>query len=487
MSFFAVQKYWIVVGMLSVLLSCKNESVEPTEILPNDQVNLWIVENMNNYYYWREQLPKQLDYSLRPDQFFASLLYKYDAALRPDGDRFSWIQENAEELQASLSGESRSTGMQFKLYRIQANSNEIVGVVLYVLPDSPADDVGIKRGDLFTKIDGQVLTTANYSRLLYGNEPEKTIQLVAIKDGEEQLVFQETEEKTISQKTLQENPILLDTLLTIGSKKIGYLVYNQFNPSPNNANGSNSYDKALQTFVGELKANGANELILDLRYNGGGYVSSARHLASLIAPNVTTKDIFAIKEYNSVMTSALTKQYGEDYFNDYFLDISENIGSQLERIIVLTSKTTASASELLINGLQPYIKVVLVGDTTVGKNVGSITIVDQAKKIKWGMQPIVSKSFNSRKQSDYTSGFTPDIYVNETIRLYPFADTRDQHLSAALDYMNILPVPNARKMNDKQEKMNTSSMQEIDNSIRVKTLNYNMFEELSEDRINSYK
>ena len=186
--------------------------------------------------------------------------------------------------------------------------------------------------------------------------------------------------------------------------------------------------------------------MLDLRYNPGGYVSSATNLASLIGKGITTNDIFYSKEYNKTVTPVLEKQYGKDYFYEKFTSKSQSIGANLNNLVILTSSRTASASELLVNGLKPYMTVTLIGDKTVGKNVGSITLSDKSGKVKWGLQPIVTRSFNSLKQSEYYKGFTPDKEVREGLRLYPYGNTKDPLLASALE--TITGTPHVRQKAD---------------------------------------
>src|SRR5690606_22852325 len=114
-----------------------------------------------------------------------------------------------------------------------------------------------------------------------------------------------------------------------------------------------------------------------------------------------------------------------------------NLGNTLtgNRLYVLTSSGTASASELIINGLKPYMDVFLIGDVTYGKNVGSIAIEDEENpENKYGLLPIVTQSFNSLDESDYSTGFTPNIPINEnTERLRMLGDVNEIMLRTALE------------------------------------------------------
>ena len=104
------------------------------------------------------------------------------------------------------------------------------------------------------------------------------------------------------------------------------------------------------------------------------------------------------------------------------------------RVYILTSSRTASASELIINALKPYMEVFLIGDTTYGKNVGSISLFEENdNKNQWGLQPIVVKVFNSQDQSDYGTGFVPDVvHKDNGLYLYPLGDPKEALLSQAI-------------------------------------------------------
>lgn len=418
-------KLFLPIVVLAAFLAACDKAVEPASDLETKQ---WVYDQMKSWYYWNDQITDQPDYTKDIKGLFESLLYKYDATLRPQGDRFSVIRESADELVASLNGESKTTGMEYKLTYYPSGSSNVIGVVYYVLPGSPAAKAGFARGDIFSSVNGQKLTGSNYSQLL-NTQDKRTYTLAKInKDG---ALEEESTTREVTPVVFQEDPVYFDTLFTYGDKRIGYVVYHQFIPGPNSNSESKQYDKKLDEIFGSFKEKNVNALIVDLRYNPGGYVSSATNLASLIA-KATSNDVFYYKEYNPQITEINRKKYGEAFFYDKFLSKSQNIGPALNDLVLLTSSRSASASELLINGLKPFMKVTLVGDKTYGKNVGSITINGADKGIKWGMQPIVSKSLNSLRQSDYYKGFAPDVEVKEGIVLYPYGNPKDPLLGEAL-------------------------------------------------------
>ena len=427
-----VSAWVLMLGFTLFVSGCKKEadSVTPQVATanPNGEVDNWILDNMREVYYWNDKIPDNPDTTLVPDKFFDSLLNKYDATTNPTGDRFSWIEPSGAQLQAELSGETTTTGMEYDLFLRSAGSDGVIAQVLYVLPGSPAAKAGLKRGDIISKVNGTLLNRTNYADLLFSDATTFTFGLASISGNG--LVDTDVS-KTVTATVFQENPVFLDSVYTVGAKKVGYLVYNQFVPGANNSR-ANEYDAQLDAIFGKFQAQGVNELVLDLRYNPGGYTSSSANLASLIGKGVNTSKLYFREEWNATITPELRKEYGDSFFVQNFLDKAQNIGNNLSRVFVLTTDHTASASELIINGLRPYMSVITIGTTTYGKNVGSITITDETGNIKWGLQPIVFRSYNALNQSDYATGFTPSVTVEEPLNLLPLGDTREAMLSAAL-------------------------------------------------------
>lgn len=419
---------FILSGIL--LSSCKKTTdVAPTPATDQD-VNDWILTNMNYYYLWNDKIPANPDKTLTPDNFFLSLLYDRTNTANSNRDRFSWIQKSADELKASLSGQSTTTGMEYKLYYLDQSKTTVLGSVIYVIPGSPAATAGIKRGDIFTKVNGQTLTATNYTDLLASES--LSFGMATISNG---VVTETGQTKQATAIVLQEDPVFLDSTYTIGGKTIGYIIYNQFTPGVYKTDGTTdkTYDTKLDNIFGKFKQRGVNELVLDLRYNRGGYVSSSTNLSSLIGKNVDASKVYYSQQWNSTVTTDYNKKYGAGWNIQNFTSKANNLGASLSRVIILTTNSTASASELVINGLRPFMTVTTIGTTTVGKNVGSITISDASGRIKWGMQPLTFKSANAVGFTDYAGGFAPSVEVKEpSYGMKPLGDMTEPLLSEAI-------------------------------------------------------
>lgn len=436
-------------SILLVTFSCADPvadriKADADRIKNNENVNNWIQSNMDEIYYWNTEMPAKRDLTLSPTDFYKSLLYTPE-------DHFSYIASDYTELQNLLSGVQKEAGYDFNLFRESDQNQNVVGVINYIKPNSPASLTKLKRGDIFSKINGTVLTTDNYQDMLSKLSAPHTLGVW----GDSTIV-------TVSLDVVEynENPIFLDSIYDMGSEKVAYLIYNFF--AADKGDNSYTYLKQLNDIFGKFKDNNVDELILDLRYNTGGDASVATALASMIS-NRSSSDLFCINQYNSIVDHEFKNLYGDNYNKTFFddnLPIFDKDGNAtgqnipvnklpgLSRLYVLTSGNTASASELIINGLKPYMPVILVGDVTYGKNMGMWFIYEtdpqKQKDNRWGMLPIVLKILNSESQSDYTNGFTPDYPVDEYFLhnpdgsiiqytgLFPLGDVNEYLLAAAL-------------------------------------------------------
>ena len=428
----------LLLSTLLVIFSCVKDD-HPEEIQKNKKVNEWIQANMDVLYLWNNRLPVKKDQTLFPAKYFESLLYKEE-------DRFSFIAEDYVQLSEQLSGVQMEAGYDFTLFRKDMLSLDVIGVIDYIKPHSPATLTDLIRGDVFYTINGKQLTISNYQKLQGEMSSPHTLG-----------VYRNSRLQSISLKVdkYEENPVLLDSIYEIGGKKIAYLIYNFF--AVDKGDNSYTYLKELNEIFRKFKQASVNELVLDLRYDTGGQAVVTPALAGMISGR-SSSDLFCIDQYNSIVDEELKKSQGDDYnktfFDDYLIirdengkiidqSIPVNKLSGLKRLYVLTSHKTASASELIINGLKPYMDVILIGDKTYGKNVGMWFIYEndpqKQKDNRWGMLPIVFKIYNSENKSDYSNGFKADIEIDEyaMVPLLPLGNTRESLLEAALAHMNV--------------------------------------------------
>lgn len=404
--------------------SCQKDDPAPNA---NDYVNSWIYSNMKDLYYWTDKLPASPDKTKDPEAFFESLLNKPE-------DRFSWIQNNYQDLLNSLQGVSKEAGYEFALYRASSSNNNVLAQILYIKKSSPAEAAGLKRGDVIDQINNVQMTIDNYLTLLDQITSNHSITYRPY----DYTTNSVGASKTVSLTPVEyaENPNYLDKIITINNRKIGYYMYNLFSTGPTSS--SNQYNDEMDAVFGRFKSEGITDLIIDLRFNSGGAETATVNLASLIGKDIDNTKIFAKRKYNTALTQQLTNDpnYGPNFFLTKFTNKAQNVGSLLAngRVYILTSSRSASASELLINGLKPYMDVFIIGNTTYGKNVGSISVYENNDpKNKWGMQPIVVKTFNSLDQSDYSNGFTPNIKDLDNGPQYPLGDVNEQLLKLAIN------------------------------------------------------
>lgn len=414
----------VVIAAMVTLSSCSEDDEHP-----NEYVNNWIEVNMDFWYYWNTTMPSNPDKTLAPDDFFESLLN--------DDDRFSWIQDNYRELINSLQGVNEEAGYELALFLESEGSTNVIAQIVYVKPSSPAEVAGLKRGDVITHINNQQLTTENYQTVLAATGDDHTITYRELDLANE--VFLTAQTKSLTTTVYAENPNFLNKVFVHNDRKIGYYVYNLFvSGTTGSEEEQKKYNTEMDNIFASFQSAGITDLIIDLRFNSGGAESATINLASLIGKGVDNTKVFTIREYNSLVETEIKNDpdLGAEFLDVEFVTKSQNIGNQLtnNRVYILTGTRTASASELLINGLRPYMDVFLIGSTTVGKNVGSISLFDEDDtRNTWGMQPIVTKSFNSLEQSDYSNGFTPQIALTDNnLIVYPLGDVRELLLSRAL-------------------------------------------------------
>jgi C-terminal processing protease CtpA/Prc len=416
----------IKLSILSIVLFVASCSKNDDNIIdPNvtDDINYFIWKGMNTYYFWQKEVPDLANnrfstfnevythfrgYS-SPENSFSSLLYREGVS-----DRFSWIVDDYIALENSFQGINQSTGMEFGLKRYSDSNTNVFGYIKYVIPNTDAATKGVTRGMIFNKINGTQITDSNYNSLLFSDASSINVGFADYNDGNP---TDNSTTITLTKEQVAENPVAISKVIEAGTKKVGYLLYNQF---------SSSYDGQLNAAFNSFKAEGVNELIIDLRYNGGGSVRTATYLGSMVTGQFNG-ELYSKEVWNDKVQAAISPDRFLNYFTNEIKNtdqngnviLQESINSlNLSTVYFIVSGSTASASELVINSLRAYIDVKIVGTTTVGKQVGSITLYDSDDLSRDGenlnsehtyaMQPIVLEISNKDDQNE-AEGFIPGV------------------------------------------------------------------------------
>lgn len=402
------------------------EAEEPVSTTTR-QVNQFIAEYMEELYLWtstvdwRKILPADESDSF---DFFKKLVYS--------DDKWSMLTDDIQGLSNEFEGVSTTFGHVLIFGRFK-DSDNLFAIVLYVYPDTPAEKAGVKRGDLFLTINGDAITEDNYMDFYYA--PSLVVGRGILSDQGIML-----DDRTFSMKaeTLYENPIVKDTVIEKGAHKIGYLCYTDYTMESENA---------LIALFSEYKSQGVTDVVLDLRYNGGGYARTSVLLSSILAPAaaVKRKDMFLKQVWNDFWMAYLKQQKID--VNEYFTDTLA-VNMDLARIFILTTENTASASESTLIGLDPYMDVIRIGVATHGKYYGGGLFSDEENKAiaNWGMYLMIYRFDNQNGVTASGGGLAPDIEVEEDyFPLYPFGDERDPLLGAALEVITGQPAARVAK------------------------------------------
>jgi len=295
--------------------------------------------------------------------------------------------------------------------------------VKLVYSQSSAGKQGVKRGWKMLKVNGTDATRTNINQL--NTELNKASQSVLFEkpDGTQQTIM-------LTSEAYKSDYVMNPKVFLINGNNVGYFAFDSFLGANNGQDTRNELDKIFADF----KAKNVTELVLDLRYNGGGYGSVSSHLGSLIAPTSAIDKVFASAVHN--------KKYSQYNKTDKFKNLANSL--KLSRISIIVTKGTASASEELINGLKPIMDVKLIGSTTHGKPVGYYALPTMNSYVF----PVALKNVNSVGFDDFYQGFTVDkVQTDDLTR--DLGDPSEACLKTALDYIKtgvLLSSPSASKV-----------------------------------------
>ncbi|WP_160139684.1 S41 family peptidase [Chryseobacterium sp. c4a] len=406
------------IAIIFILISCTDNDEKAPDFPEGstESVNLWVQDSLKRYYYWADQMPSKPDYHLPVKDFFKSMLAPQD--------RFSFIV-NTKDPSSYPRSIRNMYGFDYTV--IQQSNGEVVTTIKLVLKDSPAFNAGLERGMIITKINGKTLT-ANNAESITSTMKDLTVLDLSIGNWKNGAITDEKEIKVYYGVSFDQP--LLSKIFEKNGKKVGYLYIYDF---------PDGMTQKLSQKFAEFKAAGVQELILDLRYNYGGSVSAAAALCSLIPSGISSTSPFIIFKGNKnggEVKRTFSQQIAYDPKALDFNTLRAN-SLGLNKVYILSSNSTASAAEIVINNLKPYLQVVQVGDVTLGKDMAGFTVEDKRKpqKIYWQMHPVIYKVFNANGVGEYSNGISPQVSVNEytVLPLLPLGDPNETLISSVLN------------------------------------------------------
>ncbi len=416
-----MKKFLLILLFIITFTSCKKDNPSPLGICSTAQKNVVqtldsldqqycslneaIYYTFKDWYLWTANIPSSVNYKNYSDP--NTLI----DAMRYTKDNWSFIADKTENDNLFENGQYEGQGLDFwydlKTYYADDSKTRKL-YITYVVENSAADVAGIYRGMQLTKMNGKsILALIDDANDAFSIEYNKSTITYTLID-----TLGVSKDYTVTNGLITEKTVLYKNVYTVDSKKVGYLVFQSFLGT--------SRTELTDAFA-YFKNQGIDDLVLDLRYNGGGYVDVAQKLASLIAGGATTTDdIFVYENFNS--------RYSE--YNGVLKFTNESNKLNLSRVFIIGSRFTASASELVINGLKPHMEVLQIGEATHGKPVGFFPFTYQNTEI----YPVSFESTNSNHVGGYYNGLIPNFSAYDGVK-YPLGDSREYCFAAALSYI----------------------------------------------------
>ncbi len=377
-----------------LFFGCKDEPVDW-----NYQAKKELNRIMHDIYYWYNQVPNvDIDNYSTPEELM-------DALMVNPPDKWSYVTTK-KEYDAYDAGKYYGFGFSSIF---DEDGKLWVG---FAYKSSPFTEKGIGRGWQISKIEGVTPTRDNFSQLIGPNQAGLTKDIEFLSPEGSVVSY------TLSKIEVNTNTILFDSVYNLGGKNVGYFVLNGFiTPTKDE----------LDACFSKFKSKDVNELIVDLRYNGGGSIDISRYLASLIGGATTSGKIYTTYTFNDRYTSQ----------NKSIWYTNEPNALSLSRVTFIATNGTASASELVINGLNPFMTVSIVGSKTHGKPVGMP--VFRYNEFKWVFLPICISLKNADGVGDYFNGLDVDVAALDDYTR-KFGDINEASFAAALNHIGVLPV-----------------------------------------------
>jgi carboxyl-terminal processing protease len=389
-----VKSLFLLIGLIILLTGCSEDAINPFHSKDSEFVteSVGLFETMKLWYLWNDYLPATL-----PERYYSSVEAALEYLRYTPIDRWSFVIPLETAIEYFEEGIYYGFGI-----GLAWDSNNNLWISL-VYKDSDAYLINMTRGCQIVMINDTPVT-ALLTILSDYLDTYTSIDLTYIDlDGD-------TLTGTISKKQINIDYILHQSVLTVNSRRIGYLVYNSFN-----INSITDLDQVFSSF----QDNNIDDLILDMRYNPGGRTDVSVHLASLIS-NKGPEDVFFRTVHNDNM------EFLND--NEYFTTIPYSLG--LDRLFVITTSSTASASELVINGLEPYMDVLLIGERTHGKPVGMYSFYFG----DYAFFPVSVEAVNAEGAGGFYNGIEVDKQVADDLTR-DFGDSSEACLAEVLYYI----------------------------------------------------
>jgi carboxyl-terminal processing protease len=361
--------------------------------------NLWVRDQLNTFYYWNRFLPANVN----PSTFNSPEEYLDRVRYRPIDNSYSYITTAA-------ANDAFFSDSQFIGYGFRHETTNTDIRVLQVYDDSPAAEAGLSRGDRITHVNGQSIEQLVAAGTVGSAFGASDVGVVSTIDF--QKLSGERRQARMTKRLVTIPTVSHTRVVEVDGRRIGYLVFANF-VQPSTA--------ALNDAFAAMKAANVTELVLDLRYNGGGLVDVAVHLASLIGGSRTSGQVMLNYVHNDVIGPQ---------FNKTTRFTSPEQALNLQRLFVVTTGASASASELIINSLRPYMPVILIGDTTYGKPVGQYGL-RFCEKI---LAPVAFSIKNANDEGDFFDGIAPTCTAGDDY-LHELGDTSEASYAEALTYL----------------------------------------------------
>ena len=406
----------------------------------------WMYETMQKEYLYYQDIPdkKSLNFFKKPSDFLSSMVSSKD---KKSGSTFSHI----DSVYVNTRSTSQTPTFGFEGTMVRANNGSYGIRVLYTQENSPAKEAGLERGSIIIAANNKKI---NSSDLFYITAPQEAYLFTLGKLNDKGFDTLQTVQMP-APRIVENNNLYKKDILEVGGKKVAYVMYNEF---------GNDDTQKLNDLFYQLSQEGVNDIVLDLRYNPGGYVTTAQLISTNLAPQEAIGNTFLKMTHNDIINRTDVLNFEESM-------LANVTPINYENLYIITSANTASASEVVINCLKPYMpeRLIQVGTATFGKNVAQQLFTDevQAPMLEfWLTNSLLS---NAEDFSDYyTNGLQPDFEIAENFKgeLGELGTEQDSLMIPILKHIETGSFPTTETT--EPESRSIDRKQHLNNSINLK-------------------